>query len=589
MKRILSVLFVISLILGLASACGSSTDSTGNPSNGNGSVGLSTENVSFIDSNGEVIYSVIRPELSEYTAIATTLVKGFKEKLNVSIKSMMDTEDGTDKYEILVGNTNRPETETARQYMLANGGGRYNDWIVCSIGKKIVIYSQNADSLSTAAKYFLDNYLKPEGVSGGINYLFNVDASKFKDITVNGENINKYSVVRPHFNLSYMAQLEIDALVDYVYKTTGFMLIVKEDSYTEESDYEIVVGQTNRNGVEKIDNHDKFNITVSGKKIFLNGGNTYSTAMAVSEFTKMLHDGAVQDSDTVKGLDYKQTYSAGYDSTKSYRLVWADDFDGLSVNTSKWDVCDEEYTSTDPATGKSGQNNKDAWRKPQNVKIEDGYFCSILTQDDENYYSGTIRTNAHLNFKYGYVETSAKMPHGSGFWNTLWLRYVDDAALIKPEVDINESFGNSAFADPTIHVWPSATAQKDGWVHREYDTGTTKVKYSIPASEGTLKDDFHTYGFLWTEDYCIFTADGKKYCEFDLNKQGFEDFKTAYTTTNVSMILAASCGFANCPLPQTATEEEWQKYNRYYVDYVHLYQINDGGKSVLIGDDLIQW
>lgn len=588
MKKLLSILIIVALILTFGAACGDDSTESG-ADNASQNAGLSTDKVSFIDANGEGIYSIIRPENSDYTSISTLLVKGIKEKLNISVKNSMDNNDGTDKYEILIGNTNRPETETVRQYMFNNGGGRYNDWIICSVGKKIVIYSQETESLRTAAQYFLDNFVKAEGVDGGINHFVKDDASKYSDITVNGEKIYNFTIIRPHFNFSYLAQTEIDSMIDEIYKKTGFMLSVKDDTYTTESDCEIVVGNTNRPGVEKIDDYDKFNVTVSGKKVYLNGGNTYSTAMAVSEFAKLISDGSVADADTVKGGSYKQTFAASYDNKTDYKLVWADDFDGTAVDTSKWDVCDEEYTSTDPATGKSGQNNKDAFRKPQNVKIEDGFFCSILTQDDENYYSGTIRTNSHLHYKYGYVETSSKMPQGSGFWNTLWMRYVDNNALIKPEIDVNESFGNSAFADPTIHVWPSAAAQKDGWVHREYDTGTTKVKYSIPSSEGTLKDAFHTYGFLWTEDYCAFTADGREYCRFDLNAVGFEDFKTAYTSTNVSMILSASCGFANCPLPQTATDEEWAKYNRYYVDYVHLYQLDDGGKSVLIADNPVKW
>lgn len=586
MKKIISVLFVLCLVLGVMAACGDTTDSSSNSSSGGN---LSTEKVVYLNADGESIYNIVRPENSDYTSIATLLVKNMKDKLNTNIKNMMDTEDGTEKYEILIGNTNRPETETARQYLISNGGGRYNDWIICSIGKKIVVYAQNADSLKTASEYFSENFVNKDGVEGGINYHFIEDASKYTDITVNGVNINKFTIIRPHFNFTYLAQLEIDELVEFVYNKTGFMIEVKDDTYTTPADYEIIVGNTNRKNIETFDHYDDFNITVSGKFILLNGGNTYSTAMAVSEFTKKLAKGSVTDGDTLKGLSYKETFVASYDNTKDYKLVWGDDFDGTSVDSSKWDIANEEYTSKDPATGLSGQNGKRAWRKPQNVLIENGYFCSILTQDDANYYSGTIRTNNHLNYKFGYVETSSKMPHGSGFWNTLWMRFLDKDAYIKPEIDINESFGNSAFADPTIHVWPSAEASKEGWEHREYDTGKTKIKYSIPSSEGLLKDDFHTYGLLWDENYCVFTADGREYARFDLNAQGYEDFKIAYTATNVSMILSASCGFANCPLPQTATEDEWQNSNRYYVDYVHLYQLQDGGKSVLIADNPEQW
>ncbi len=408
--------------------------------------------------------------------------------------------------------------------------------------------------------------------------------------TVNGVDISKFSIVRPHYNTSYLVQVEMEALVETVKNEKKGTVEILEDAYTAQGQYEIIVGKTNRDGVELIEEHDAFNITVSGDKVYLNRGNTYSTAMAVSEFAKMLQNG-VTDRSTVKNASYKATYLKSYDPTVDYRPVWVDDFDGTKVDTTKWDVIDEEYGQKDHKTGTSGKNGLRAWRRPENIKIYDGFFHAECTRDFDNYYGGTIRTNKHMTFMYGYVETSCLLPQGRGFWNTLYMAAFEPAELVYPEIDVNESFGNSALAEANAHVHISKQAAELGYTHRSFDTlRANESRFRLPDGDpGSLKDAFHTYGFLWTEDYIAFTGDGKIYCDLNLNEEGFEDYKAAFTTVPVKMILSCVAGCSACPLPQTATDEEWATSNVYVSDYVHLYQLDDGGRSVLNAENKVEW
>ena len=72
----------------------------------------------------------------------------------------------------------------------------------------------------------------------------------------------------------------------------------------------------------------------------------------------------------------------------------------------------------------------------------------------------------------------------------------------------------------------------------------------------------------------LLTGDGRIYCTLDLAVD--PDFVEAFTTTKMYPILSGTPGFSNCPWPQSATEEEWKNTNKYIVDYVHLYQLDDG-------------
>lgn len=583
-KKFLTLSLAILMMLSLL-ACGSGSeggsDSASKPVSGD-SLTVTTDDVKFLNASGESVYALVRPDKPEIeeTAKAGFLFKQFKNILGVNVKNTSDTTDGTDTYEILIGNTNRPESAAAMEYMFDQGYGRYEDFIICTIGKKIVINAHNANSLDAACKYFVENFLKKEGVSGGIKYI-NAMKGDFKDITVNGVNIGKFYIVRPHYNTSYITQLEIERLVDSVYKASGFMLKIKEDTYTTEGEYEIVVGNTNRKGVEKIESYDNYNITVSGNKVYLNGGNTYSTAISVTMFEKLLADGTVADADSVKNGSYATAYAENCNPSTHYRPVWYDDFDGDEVDTNKWDIISEEYAKKGD-DGLSGQNGKRAWRRPENVLIYDGLFHSVFTQDEGNYYSGTLRTYTTMTYQYGYLEMSSITPKGSGFWSTLWM----SSANVKEnafeggysmEVDIAENFGNAAVTDANAHVWPKGVGSALGYEHRSFDQiRANESKYSVQKTDGKLlSEDFHTFGFLWTEDYIAFTADGKIYCDLNINEPGFEDYKVAYTTGLVNLRLAGTCGFCNCPLKQTATDEEWATTNQFIVDYVHLFQLDD--------------
>ena len=163
------------MCLSLFVGCGG--DSGNNKTDTNSTVSndgiFSTVDVKFIDENGESVYNIIRPEKdTEANSKAAFLYKQIKTTLGINIKNVADSADGTDAYEILVGETNRPETAKAKDYLIKSVSGRFDDYIICTIGKKIVIYSRSHDALQKACEYFVKNYVKTEGVKGGIKYTY---------------------------------------------------------------------------------------------------------------------------------------------------------------------------------------------------------------------------------------------------------------------------------------------------------------------------------------------------------------------------------------------------------------------------------
>lgn len=571
----LCFLFAVTLFVG----CGGDSDGSGDTASSADNI-ISKADVVYVQ-NGEAVYSVIRPEKStelDETTPAALIFKQYKNICGVNIKNQSDDIDGTDKYEILIGATNRPESQQALDYLVSQDGGRYNDWIVCTIGKKIVINAYNAENLNAAAKYFVDNFLKKDGVNGGILYLNKVTGD-FVDINVNNVNLSNFKIVRPYFNFSYLAQLEIDKVVETILAKTGYKPAVVFDQKAEAAEYEIIVGNASRDGVETVADHDAYKITVNGKKIYINGGSAHATALAIAEFGKMLESKAITD--TAKSGSYAETVKTYGDDTLKY--AWGDDFDGDALDTTKWRQMNEKEYTSQGQHGKTSVRNTD----PNYVFVKDSKFHICATQDENYYYGGMIRTQNIMMYKYGYAEISAIVPHGPSFWVAFWAsKAASEPAMsntdssipmwMRPEIDIMEMFGNSTTYAANGHRWPTQTGKEMGYAHTSLDGkqyGQSK-KYTHPDEGGRLTDDFHTYGFLWDDTQIAFTCDGKQFFKYDTTTK--EEDKECFNH-EMYLILSMALGYASQSADiATATEDEWTKTNKFIIDYCNIYQKNDG-------------
>ncbi|MBQ3550965.1 MAG: glycoside hydrolase family 16 protein [Clostridia bacterium] len=583
MKKIFSLIvsLLILSICFLGCESGHTNENASFNSSENGDIIINTADVSYFD-GVEAVYSIVRPAESKNNeaTVAGLLFKQFKAKLGISLKNISDENDGTDKYEILIGATNRAESQQALDHLKSKTGGRYNDYIICTIGKKIVINAYNAEVLSNAADYFLDNYVKSKGVDGGIEFCYAVQGD-FEIITINGVNISEYIFVKPQYNTSYLTQLEMENLREHIYNKTGYMLNIAREN-DEQSEYEIIVGNPERDGVELILDHDAYRIVVSGKRVYLNGGSPHATAMAVSEFAKSVA-GDIKDF-TVNGS--YSTSIGQYDLETKLHYVWGDEFDNGELDTEKWLQRDENMQN-------QGLNGKISVRSsdPNDVFIKDGKFYICAREDENYYYGGLINTQNRMCFRFGYAEVSAVVPHGGGFWVAFW---ATNAGLMSdrsdpgtppyytPEYDIMEMFGNSSYYAANMHANPTDYGKSFGLEHYSLDVPqyVNAKKYFCPDG-GLLSQDFHTYGLLWSEDRVGFTCDGIEYFSYDTTENEFD--KDCFNR-HVNLIFSLATGFANCPEGKiTDNPNDWQNTNKLIADYINLYQCDDGKSNLILG------
>ena len=583
MKKVLSLILVLVLAIGLLAGCGGDEGNDGSDTNSTNVDGLiSTADVNFI-TDGEATYRIVRPDGDSTTGTAAQdIFKHMKSNFGMTIRNVSDTTADEDSYEILLGLTNRTESKQALAYLDSKTGARYNDYIICTIGKKICIYAESTEAMDAAAEYFVKTYAVSETVKGGIVYTKATEGN-FESLKVNGIEIGKFDFIRPHYNSSWLTECEVVEAIETIYAKTGYKMQFKHDTQSEPADYEIIVGNANRDGVETISDYDQFKITFKGKKIYINGGSAHATAIGVSEFMKLLK-GTMTDADSVTG-SYETTI-ANYDKTSTYYKTWGDDFDGTAIDTSKWWLVSEERHYA------QGQNDKKSLRSddPERTYVRDGKFTTSAGEDENYYYGGMLRTEGIMNYKYGYAEISALIPHGDSFW-TAWWTFSDDTdsiispgepALSLPEIDIFECFGNSHFYAANCHSWATDAGKIDhGYTQKSLDADySNEKKYQCPDAGVKLGDGFHTYGFLWDNTKMGFVCDGDLYFTYDTTttEQDIETFNHS-----MYFIFSLATAFANSPGgPITQKAEDWTNTNKLSLDWINLYQKDDGLHELIL-------
>ena len=200
----------------------------------------------------------------------------------------------------------------------------------------------------------------------------------------------------------------------------------------------------------------------------------------------------------VSGVCFAKPKAKGNEGYTKKDLVWTEDFNGSSLDRSKWNV------EILPA-GAFNQELQAYTDSPETVWVRNGllHIQAIKTINEDgsvSYKSGRINTKGKVFYKYGRVEARIKMPTGQGYLPAFWMMPEDDSVYgIWPkcgEIDVVELLGqepNTAYG--TIH-W--------GEPHR-----LNLNKYTLPS--GDFSSDFHEFAAEWEPGVIRLYVDGNLY------------------------------------------------------------------------------
>ena len=194
------------------------------------------------------------------------------------------------------------------------------------------------------------------------------------------------------------------------------------------------------------------------------------------------------------------------------KLLWEDNFEGKSLDQSKWNI----YSGNGcPEICGFGNNELQYYSDDvKNISVDSGQLI-ITATFDSNFTSSKITTSGKLDINKGYLEISAKLPVSIGSWPAIWLLPTLDRPLNWPmdgEIDVMENVGyNPGIVYGTIHT-------------KAYNhiNGTEK---SDSVFVKDAHSNFHIYGLNWTDSTLEWYVDEKLFNKVNrLKSDGLEQW-----------------------------------------------------------------
>lgn len=187
-------------------------------------------------------------------------------------------------------------------------------------------------------------------------------------------------------------------------------------------------------------------------------------------------------------------------------LLWADEFEGNTLDTTKWTY----------ETGAHGWGNNE-WQNytaGQNVTVSNGILSIVARKEGPGQKAGdytSARLNSLQQFKYGRLEVRAKLPthQGNGLWPAVWMlgQNIDSAGWPAcGEIDIMEYVSY----DPGIVL---------STIHSEANNHVAGTQVSSgPLPLPSAETDFHNYGFQWDSTALKFYIDHPDSTKFTFSR-----------------------------------------------------------------------
>jgi len=272
-------------------------------------------------------------------------------------------------------------------------------------------------------------------------------------------------------------------------------------------------------------------------------------------------------------------------------LIWRDEFNGDSLDTTKWNYDTGIGLQYDPTYINWGNNEKQYFRR-ENVRVENGKLIIEATKEitppnRRDYFSGRIttagvkdaETNKVTREKFitpqtGYVEARLKSPRGAGFWPNFMffganhLEYSGFKRVYWPACgEINIFEANGAKLTSPNHAVHYGTRFPD--------------KYWLQYKEITVEDiseHYHVYGVGWNSSEIQFYINGENTFTVPLPFPQ-EDFGANSATFYdgpgfvIKFQLAIGGNFLGNIIPDASafTSDDWEARSL-MVDWVRVYK-----------------
>lgn len=173
---------------------------------------------------------------------------------------------------------------------------------------------------------------------------------------------------------------------------------------------------------------------------------------------------------------------------KRWQLIWHDEFDGLKLDESKWDIPPD------------GVRRAGYWMRKAITLDGQGHLVISTLREDDRYIDGCVRTKGKFEHAFGYYVARILLQKQPGHWSAFWLHNasvenVGNEGRDGTEIDIYEKPWLDDRVQQTLH-W-------DGYGPHHKSEGRV---VRVPG----IMEGWHTFSLLWTPDEYVFYVDAKE-------------------------------------------------------------------------------
>jgi len=200
---------------------------------------------------------------------------------------------------------------------------------------------------------------------------------------------------------------------------------------------------------------------------------------------------------------------------QDWRLTFQDDFDGSTLDATKWATTLPWGSRTNYDANGELQCYREASVSTVSsiLRLQARQQVASCDNNSWQYTSGIINTAHAFSQRYGRFEARIKIPSGQGFWPAFWLLYTPDGRNwpFPPEIDVFEATGDR----PDLLHFTTHFRNTVGLLDE------VGGEYQGP----NFAEGFHTVTLDWTPGLLVWSVDG------------FERFRSTVGVPDVPMYL----------------------------------------------------
>ncbi len=565
-----------------------------------------------IGDDGKFIFKVIRSSKAsdEAEEVAKVLRNTMRENFECKVDIGKDatTEYAEDTFEVLIGDTNRPESLEAKTVLENSRANTAFDFIVKVVGKKVCIQVTNDEMMPIAGAWFAETFCDSiedwKLLTEDYEFIY---SKKFDAVNnqIGGVDLGSFTVVKPLFG-DYISLMEIEEHIKF-YENYGYKIAYNDD-IDAETTYEILLGNADREASKSVTvEGDNYVIKVVGTKLVIKGGTSLATFRAIRHFNELVK--APQNGGEAINWTDGYVINGKYDANEAgtYTLNWGDEFEN-KIDLSIW----SGHISGSQATSVLGGHLWEYGPDGKHIRtselaipgkmsyITDGKWAFEHYRVDKDFFSQGFQTMQSTVWRYGLAEIRIQMPEAPSSVS-LWFNKpraswnLENGKTLNTgtgntftEIDLVENYGRPNSFAACVHRWwtePSLDGLLNTLAHNvaldpSYLDKNSKTDYEVPeekyGADGMADKTQHVYSWYWDQNQMKFAFDGRRWCTYDFTNTDAVSIHNIYT----GAIIGGS--FGNSTYGVTWKEGN-PDYTIGYVDYVRLYQTDAINSQLILG------